>query len=63
MTGLSPVELIRNIRLKHARQLLKNKSVTISEVAYSCGFSNPKYFATCFREEVGMSPKEYQKMN
>lgn len=63
MTGLSPVELIRNIRLKYARQLLKNKSITVSEVAYSCGFSNPKYFATCFREEFGMSPKEYQKMN
>lgn len=61
MTGLSPVEFIRNIRLKHASQLLKNKSITVSEVAYSCGFSNPKYFATCFKEEFGMTPKEYQR--
>lgn len=61
MTGLSPVEFIRNIRLKHASQLLKNKSVTVSEVAYACGFSNPKYFATCFKEEFEVTPKEYQK--
>ena len=61
MTGLSPVEFVRNIRLKHASQLLKNSSVTVAEVAYACGFSNPKYFATCFKEEFGVTPKEYQK--
>lgn len=63
MTGLSPVEFIRNIRLKHASQLLKNRTITVSEVAYSCGFSNPKYFATCFKEEFGVTPKEYQRIN
>ena len=60
-TGLSPIEFIRNIRLKHGSQLLKNKSISIAEVAYECGFSNPKYFATCFKEEFGVTPKEYQK--
>lgn len=60
-TGLSPVEFIRNIRLKHGCQLLKKKSVSVAEVAYECGFSNPKYFATCFKEEFGLTPKEYQK--
>ena len=59
--GLSPVEFIRNIRLKQGMNMLKNKSVTVSEVAYACGFSNPKYFATCFKEEFGITPKEYQK--
>ena len=57
-TGLSPIEFIRNIRLKHGSQLLKDKSIS---VAYECGFSNPKYFATCFKEEFGVTPKEYQK--
>lgn len=61
ITGLSPVEFIRNIRLKQGMNMLKNKSVTVSEVAYACGFSNPKYFATCFKEEFGITPKEYQK--
>lgn len=60
-TGLSPVEFIRNIRLKHGSQLLKNKSMSVAEVAYECGFSNPKYFATCFKEEFGVTPKEFQK--
>ena len=61
ITGLSPVEFIRNIRLKQGVNMLKSKSVTVSEVAYACGFSNPKYFATCFKEEFGITPKEYQK--
>ena len=60
-TGLSPIEFIRNIRLKYGSQLLKNKSMSIAEVAYECGFSNPKYFATCFKEDFGVTPKEYQK--
>lgn len=61
ITGLSPVEFIRNIRLKQGVNMLKSKSITVSEVAYACGFSNPKYFATCFKEEFGITPKEYQK--
>lgn len=61
MTGLSPVEFIRNIRLKHAAKMLCDKSISVSEVAYACGFSNPKYFSTCFKEEFNMTPKEYQK--
>lgn len=60
-TGLSPIEFIRNIRLKHGSQLLKDRSISVAEVAYECGFSNPKYFATCFKEEFGVTPKEYQK--
>ncbi|WP_317174687.1 two-component regulator propeller domain-containing protein [Dysgonomonas sp. GY75] len=63
MTGLSPVEFIRNIRLKYASQMLKEGTRTISEIAYASGFSNPKYFSTCFKEEFNMTPTEYQKMN
>lgn len=61
MTGLSPVEFIRNIKLKHACQMLKDVSMSISEVAYSSGFSDPKYFTTCFKTEFGMTPRDYQK--
>lgn len=61
ITGLSPVEFIRNIRLKESCRRLKDKSVSISEVAYSVGFSDPKYFATCFKNEFNISPSEYQK--
>lgn len=61
MTGLSPVEFIRNIKLKHACQMLKDPSISIAEVAYSSGFSDPKYFTTCFKAEFGMTPRDYQK--
>lgn len=61
MTGLSPIEFIRNIRLKHACQMLKDHSIPISEVAYSVGFSNPKYFSACFKEEFNVTPSEYQR--
>ncbi|NDV84649.1 hybrid sensor histidine kinase/response regulator transcription factor [Bacteroides sp. 51] len=61
MTGLSPVEFIRNIKLKHACQMLKSSSISIAEVAYSSGFSDPKYFTTCFKTEFNMTPRDYQK--
>jgi signal transduction histidine kinase/DNA-binding response OmpR family regulator/uncharacterized protein YoxC len=61
MTGLSPHEFIRNIKLKHACRLLAQKTITVAEVAYSVGFSNPKYFTICFKTEFGITPTEYQK--
>lgn len=61
MTGLSPIEFIRNIKLKHACLMLKDKSISISEVAYAVGFSDPKYFTSCFKTEFNVTPSEYQK--
>lgn len=64
MTGLTPLDFIRNVKLKHACKLLEEKTVKIAEVAYAMGFSSPKYFARCFKEEFGITPTEYQqKMN
>lgn len=64
LVGLSPNEFIKNIRLKHACQMMmKDKSVPVSEVAFSTGFSDPRYFATCFKAEFGLTPSEYQKGN
>jgi YesN/AraC family two-component response regulator len=34
---------------------------SIAEVAYKVGYSNPKYFTKCFKEEFGITPSEYQK--
>lgn len=61
LTGLAPNEYIRNIRLKHACQMLKDKSRSISDVAYSVGFTDPRYFATCFKTLFKTTPTEYQK--
>ncbi|MBL4644065.1 MAG: helix-turn-helix transcriptional regulator, partial [Flavobacteriaceae bacterium] len=59
LVDLSPSEYIRSIRLKRARTLLKNRNINISEVAYSVGFSNPKYFSTSFKKYFGQSPSAF----
>ncbi len=63
LIGLSPIEFIRNVRLKHSCQLLKQQSGSISDVAYAVGFSDPKYFTSCFKNEFGVTPSEYIKAN
>jgi AraC-like DNA-binding protein len=45
-----------------AQQLLSNNSIYISEVAYSIGFNDPKYFSRCFKKVVGVSPKKYRDL-
>jgi signal transduction histidine kinase/ligand-binding sensor domain-containing protein/DNA-binding response OmpR family regulator len=59
LTNQSARELIRNIRLKQAGDLLTQKNLSIAEVAYATGFSNPSKFSTSFKEFYGMPPKEY----
>ena len=59
LTGLSPNELIRDVRIKKACELLRNKDLQISEVAYAVGFTDPKYFSLIFKKVKGMSPKKY----
>lgn len=60
LTGLSPNEFIRNIRLKAAYRIIQEKAgrVSISEVAYMVGFNTPKYFAACFKKEFGYLPSQ-----
>ena len=61
LTGLAPVEFVRDFRLQRAKQYLDAGGSNISEVAYLVGFSNPKYFSTCFKEKYHVSPSDYQK--
>ena len=58
LTGQSPVELLRTVRLHKARRLLQDSVKNISEVAYEVGFTSPGYFAKCFKDEFGVSPSE-----
>ncbi len=57
-TGLSVALFIRRQRLRHAKEMLRDSSLTISEVAYQVGFSSSSYFTKCFREEYGYPPGE-----
>lgn len=61
ITGKTPIEFIRIIRLKRAAQYLRESQQSISEIAYQTGFSNPKYFRKYFKEEFGILPSEYQE--
>ncbi len=58
ITGMSPVELIRTLRLRKAQELVKGTGRTMSEIAYEVGFSNPAYFTKCYREAFGETPTE-----
>jgi signal transduction histidine kinase/ligand-binding sensor domain-containing protein/DNA-binding response OmpR family regulator len=59
LTGKTPIEFIRTIRMQRAAQLLEKSQFTISEVAYQVGINNPKYFAKYFKEEYNMLPSNY----
>jgi signal transduction histidine kinase/DNA-binding response OmpR family regulator/streptogramin lyase len=60
ITGLSPGEFIRSVRMKRAAQLLKKSKHNISEIAYMVGFSNIRYFNLNFKEEFGLTPSQYR---
>ena len=58
--GITPLDLLREARIKHACQLLRQTDKTVSDIAYACGFTDPKYFGRCFKQSTGMSPSEYK---
>lgn len=59
--GLSPVDFIREMRVKRAKQLIDSGEYNISTIAYMTGFNDPKYFSKCFKKQFGLSPSEYNK--
>jgi signal transduction histidine kinase/ligand-binding sensor domain-containing protein/DNA-binding response OmpR family regulator len=61
ITGKTPIEFIRIIRLKRAVQLLEKSDLSVSEIAYSVGFNNPRYFTKYFKDEYGLLPSQYQQ--
>ena len=61
ITGKTPIEFIRIIRLKRAAQLLRESQQNVSEIAYQLGSNNPKYFSKYFKEEFGVLPSVYQE--
>lgn len=61
LTGFSPNQFIRSIRLKQAKTLLRDPELSISAVAYDCGFSDPSYFARVFKQEFGVTPQEWRE--
>ncbi len=62
LCGITPLDMIRNIRLKHACEMLSTDDVSIADVAYATGFSTPRYFSKCFKDKFGVIPTEYQSL-
>lgn len=60
LTGLSPVEFIREIRIKRAAELIKEDGYNMAQVAYMVGFNDPHYFSKCFKQVYNMTPTEYK---
>ncbi len=61
ITGKTPIEFIRILRLKRAAQLLEKSQLSVNEVAYSVGFNDTKYFRRYFKEEFKLLPSEYKQ--
>ncbi|MBK9016465.1 MAG: response regulator [Saprospiraceae bacterium] len=62
LTDLSANQLIRRVRLERAKELLKHTDLTVAEIAYQTGFTDPSYFTRIFVREVGVQPSEFRRV-
>ena len=61
LTGFSPVEFIREVRIKRAAQLLEAGHYNVTEITYMVGMNDSRYFAKCFKNAYGVTPTEYRR--
>lgn len=61
LTGTTPSEYLRAKRIKRAEELIHSDELNISEIAYTVGFNNPRYFSKYFQEAYGLTPSQYKK--
>lgn len=61
LTGLAPVDFIKEIRIQRAAQYIETGEFNVSEVAYKVGIIYPRYFSKCFKDKYGMTPSEYKE--
>jgi AraC-like DNA-binding protein len=60
LTGQPPVDMIRNVKLNKGALLLEKSNLSISQIAYDCGFATAQYFAKSFKEKYNILPSEYR---
>ncbi|NDV57214.1 hybrid sensor histidine kinase/response regulator transcription factor [Bacteroides sp. 519] len=63
LTGLAPIEFIKEMRVKRAAELIETGEYSISQVSYMVGINDPRYFSKCFKQKYGMTPTEYKEKN
>ncbi|MBQ8320970.1 MAG: helix-turn-helix transcriptional regulator [Clostridia bacterium] len=60
VTGATPLEYRSRIRIEHAKELLENSYLTVSEISEALGYTSPAYFCDAFKKNIGCSPIEYR---
>ena len=60
LTGLAPIEFIKEMRIKRAVQLIETGEYSMTQIAYMVGINDPRYFSKCFKQKMGMTPTEYR---
>lgn len=60
LTGLAPVEFIKEVRINRAIELIKTGEYSMTQVAYMVGINDPRYFSKCFKAKMGMTPTEFR---
>jgi DNA-binding response OmpR family regulator len=59
LTGISPNEFIKDIRLQRAAELIRQKADTVTQIGYRVGFNDQSYFTKCFKKKFGVAPSEF----
>ena len=60
LTGLAPIEFIKEMRIKRAVQLIETGEYSMTQIAYMVGINDPRYLSKCFKQKMGMTPTEYR---
>lgn len=60
LTGLAPIEYIREMRLQRAIQLMESSQYNMTQIAYMVGLNDPRYFSKCFKQRFGVTPTDYR---
>ena len=60
LTGLAPIEFIKEMRINRAVQLIETGEFSMTQIAYMVGINDPRYFSKCFKQKMGMTPTEYR---
>lgn len=61
LTGLAPIEFIKQMRIKRAAELIETGEYNMTQISYMVGINDPRYFSKCFKAQVGMTPTEYRE--
>ena len=61
LTGLAPIEFIKEMRVKRAAQWIESGDYNMTQIAYMVGINDPRYFSKCFKQRFGMTPTEYKE--